>query len=246
MTRQSRLKAEILTEARRLGVDLVGVAAVDSLNEAPPSHKPTDIMPKAKSVIVLARKCLAGPMNSRHWTSYTAVHDGNIARLDNDAYHLARYIEENSGADSLPIPAMTPYSHWDEARQYAAGDLSHKHAAVAAGLGVLGKNSLLITPQYGNRVNLVCVITELAIEPDPVLGEELCPPDCRLCIESCPVGAIGDSGRVDQQACRSHCWTKLPRGFSVLQCWECRGCCLANKMVQPACSSSLAQPTFSC
>lgn len=68
---------------------------------------------------------------------------------------------------------MTPYFHWDEGTHYAAGDLSHKHAAVVAGLGVLGKNTLLITPQFGNRVNLVSIVTDLEIEPDAVLTDEL-------------------------------------------------------------------------
>ena len=192
---------------------MIGFSPVARFAAAPENHKPQDIMPDAESVIVLARAFLSGPMKNKHWTSYTAVHDGNITRLDHDAYHLSRFVEENFGANALPVPAMTPYFHWDEAKQYAAGDLSHKHAAVAAGLGVMGKNHLLITPQYGNRVNLVSIVTDLLIEPTALLEKELCPSSCSLCIDACPARALQQNSPINQTACRSHCWTKLSRAF---------------------------------
>ena len=159
--------------AAHLEIDLIGVAPVGRFSQAPENHHPQDIMPEAKSVIVLARRFLTGPMASKHWTSYTQVHDGNVVRLDRDAYHVANFLETSLGGNAIPIPAMAPFFHWNEEKQYAAGDLSHKHAAVAAGLGVMGKNTLLITPQYGNRVNLISLITDLEIAADPMIAGEL-------------------------------------------------------------------------
>jgi epoxyqueuosine reductase QueG len=230
MLQSSRIKAEIVLKTKKLGVDLIGVASIERFDHAPHGHKPTDIMIEAKSVIVLAIRCLEGPMKNKHWTSYTMVHEGNDARLNNAAYYLSCFIEEEYMASAIPIPANAPYYHWEQDSQYGAGDLSHKHAAVAAGLGVIGKNSLLITPQYGNKVNLVSVITDLEIEADSPVKRELCPPNCRRCIDACPLQAINDDNTINQAACRNYCWTKLPKGFSVLHCWECRGVCLANKM----------------
>jgi epoxyqueuosine reductase QueG len=109
------------------------------------------------------------------------------------------------------------------------GDLSHKHAARAAGLGVLGKNSLLITPQYGNRVHLVSVITDLDLEPDPLVEEELCPPNCRLCLDACPAGALKGDRVVVQKLCREIIGKTLPKGYWVYHCWECRRSCPAGK-----------------
>jgi epoxyqueuosine reductase QueG len=185
-------------------------------------------MSSAQSVIVLARRFLTGPMANRHWTSYTQVHDGNVVRLDHNAYQVANFLETTFDGNAIPIPAMAPFFHWDEEAQYAAGDLSHKHAAVAAGLGVMGKNTLLITPQYGNRVNLVSLITDLEILPDPLVESKLCPDSCRLCLDACPSGALQLNQPIRQSACRSHCWTKLSRGFPVLQCWKCREVCPAG------------------
>ena len=190
MSRQTHAKTELSQEARRLGVDLTGVASADRFAQAPEKHRPTALMPDARSVIVLARRMLSGPMKHDNWPGYTAVHDGNVARLDHDAYYLARFIEERYGADAISVPAMAPYTHWDEEKQYAAGDLSHKHAAVAAGLGVMGKNSLLITPRLGNRVNLVSIVTNLTLDPDPLVNDDLCAAGCRLCVDACPAKAI--------------------------------------------------------
>ena len=223
------VKSEIITKATKLGADLIGIAAAEELDHAPTEHKATDIMPKAKSIIVLAMRCLNGPIKNNHWPSYTVVHEGNDARLNNIAYFLSCYIEENYHANAIPIPANAPYYHWDQDSQYGAGDLSHKHAAVVAGLGIIGKNSLLITPQYGNKVNLVSIITDICIEPDALLSEELCPLDCRLCIDICPEKAIVNNSQILQTKCRNYCWTKLPKGFPVLRCWACRDVCSANK-----------------
>lgn len=230
MSQQSRIKIEVISEAKKLGADLIGVASSERFKIAPPNHKPTDIMANAKSVIVLALRCLDGPMKNDHWTSYTVVHEGNDVRLNNIAYYLSCFIEEKYHANAIPIPANAPYYHWDQESQYGAGDLSHKHAAVAAGLGVIGKNALLITPQYGNKVNLVSIITDIELEADSPIDKELCPSSCRLCITACPEKAINGDNTILQTKCRNYCWTKLPKGFPVLHCWACRGVCPANKV----------------
>lgn len=123
------------------------------------------------------------------------------------------------------MPSDESYQSWDQDKLEGRGDLSHKHAAEAAGLGRLGKNSLLTTPEFGNRVYLVSVVTNLDLEPDPVIEKELCPQKCTLCIRSCPVGAIKDGQRVDQKACRSFMLLELPKGQIVENCRECRKVC---------------------
>jgi epoxyqueuosine reductase QueG len=88
----------------------------------------------------------------------------------------------------------------------------------------LGKNSLLITPEFGNRVSLVSVVTNLDLDPDPLVAREMCPPACTLCMAACPVRAIKD-GVVDQKKCRSHVFLKLPKGYVIEACRECRKAC---------------------
>jgi epoxyqueuosine reductase QueG len=146
-----------------------------------------------------------------------------MRQLDKIACYVARYVEERGGR-AIPIPADDPYCDWDQERQHGRGDLSHKHAAWAAGLGTLGKNSMLITPEFGNRVHLVSVVTNLDLDPDPLVEKELCRPACTLCLAACPVNAIRD-GVVDQKKCRSHVFLKLSKGLIIEACRECRKAC---------------------
>jgi epoxyqueuosine reductase QueG len=145
-------------------------------------------------------------------------------QLDLIAYEMAIYIEQQGGV-AIPVPSDEPYYDWNPDELHGRGDLSHKHAAQAAGLGRLGKNSLLITPQFGDRVNLVSVVTNLNLEPDPLIESEPCPPKCILCIKACPVKAITNEQQVNQKLCRSHMFLKLPKGQIIYDCWECRKVC---------------------
>ena len=64
--------------------------------------------------------------------------------------------------------------------------------AIDAGLGELGRNGLLITPQYGPRVRLCKILTDLPLEPDKPIEfgvKEFCK-KCKLCAEHCEAGAI--------------------------------------------------------
>lgn len=219
------LKAQLGQQCKTWGVDLYGIAAANSLSSAPEGFRPLDLMPKAKSVVVLAKQIPKETViNQRRLSTYARSCTTSMAMLDTAALQAACWLELQGGR-ALAIAADDPYTAWDEAMQHGMGDLSHRHAAVAAGLGRLGKNSLLVTPQYGNRVHLVSVLTDLVLEPDQPIPGDPCPPDCHLCTEVCPAGAINDNRTVTQNLCRPQINHTLPRGYSVYGCWECRRVC---------------------
>jgi epoxyqueuosine reductase len=64
--------------------------------------------------------------------------------------------------------------------------------AVAAGLGTLGLNRMLLTPQFGPRLFLTGIITDLSLAFDSPLDDELCPglEGCGRCAAVCPAAAI--------------------------------------------------------
>ena len=66
---------------------------------------------------------------------------------------------------------------------------SHKVAATCSGLGWIGRNGLLISPDYGPRLSLVTVLTDAPLQPDSPIEESLCG-QCRLCVHLCPSGAL--------------------------------------------------------
>lgn len=79
--------------------------------------------------------------------------------------------------------------------------------AIDAGLGQLGRNGLLITPEYGPRVRLCKVFTDLPLKPDKPIDfgvTDFCR-HCRLCAEACEVGAISTEAEPTwEPACRSN------------------------------------------
>ena len=85
--------------------------------------------------------------------------------------------------------------------------------ARAAGIGWIGKSLLLVTPEFGPRVRLATLLTDLEA-PDCDEVEPDCG-DCKECIEACPVGALREPadaayppprGEVlDIEACRLQC-----------------------------------------
>ncbi len=220
----------LIADVKRLavdnGLDLVGVASVDRFAAAPAGHHPEDLLPGARAVIACARRIpngvLDGPATAYH-RAMEIVH----ARLDFAAAQIALRLEQNGGR-ALPVPADEPYVHWEADRKYGRGDLSHKHAAEAAGLGRLGRNSMLITPQFGNRVHLVSVVTDVELPVDPLLDWEPCPRGCRLCQKACPAAALGEDQQVDQALCRPRVMERLAKGTVIESCRLCRKVCPAG------------------
>lgn len=65
----------------------------------------------------------------------------------------------------------------------------HKIAATSAGLGWIGRNGLLINPEYGPRLSLATVLTDAPLKTSSPVKTSQCG-DCKLCLEHCPSEAI--------------------------------------------------------
>lgn len=66
---------------------------------------------------------------------------------------------------------------------------THKIAATSAGMGWIGKNGLLINPDFGPRLSLATVLTDAPLEAGKPIESSRCG-DCKLCVEFCPSHAI--------------------------------------------------------
>jgi len=111
--------------------------------------------------------------------------------LSSAARGLVRFLEAK-GFKALPFPP-TGLLYKDG----STADFSHRHAAVAAGLGEFGFSGLLLTPGFGPRQRLVSVITDAPLKASPMYnGPKLCRPDAcgYACIKACPTTAM--SGKV--------------------------------------------------
>lgn len=213
---------DIKQMAAKKGCDLCGIASIDRFGEAPQGFHPADVLPVCKSVIVVAVKFLAGTAKCRTTVPYYVVRNALSERLDRISVELCEELE-SKGAVAVPTGTIGP-TEFDVKTGRYRNIVSAKHCAVAAGLGRIGRNTLLVTPQYGNMVWLSAILSDLILDPDPVLEGSPCPENCRLCADICPVHAIGEP-ELKQIDCSNYAFGGENGGEYKIKCNKCRIIC---------------------
>lgn len=214
--------ADIKQAAHELGADLCGIAPIERFEQAPKGFHPRNVLPDCQTVIVLARRFLNSTLFATSTIPYTDVRNKLTHQMDELAIELA-YILESRGALAVPINAIGP-TEWDASTNKSRGIISLKHAGELAGLGKIGKNTLLINQQFGNMIWLSAVVTFLTLEADPLVDYETCLPNCHLCLEACPVQAL-DGVSMDQRACWEYAFGVHNGGEWRIKCFACRKIC---------------------
>ncbi|MGQ9629003.1 MAG: 4Fe-4S double cluster binding domain-containing protein [bacterium] len=141
------------------------------------------------------------------------------------------------GFRAHPLPATLEEGEVDP--RFLAAPFPHKTAATRSGLGWIGKSALLITPQYGPRVRLATILTDMPLDVGTPIEGSRCG-DCDLCVRACPASAIsGNEWRAgrpreefyDARACRDMA-RKLSGemiGEDVAICGICIAACPVGK-----------------
>lgn len=221
--------AEVKGMLHSLGADLCGIAGMDRFAEAPKGYHPLDVLPTCKSVISFACRFPVGTLSCKTATPYTFVRNTITSKIDFIALDVCIEMEKN-GFLAIPIP--TNDSQWDRATGRWRSIISQKHAAQAAGLGTIGRHSLLITPEFGSMVWLGAVLTEAELEAD-CLKEPICN-HCNLCINVCPVNAL-EKQEINQQKCWDYAFGENKEIQSwQISCHRCRDICPYNLGIQNA------------
>lgn len=201
----NRVKAE-------LGVDLMGVLAVEPNSHPDFIQGVKTFLPKARAAIILMNELASETMNLvMHPAKYAgklktgallAPHVDEVhSELDLANMQLAKLLKRE-GYRSIALPRRLPMRAAD-----MKFPLSFCHIAEAAGMGTVGTHTLIITPEFGTRVRLACLLTEAPLPTtkrhDPV---DDCT-HCLDCVKVCPVGAISSPGpglryEVDAARCK--------------------------------------------
>lgn len=194
--------------ARAAGADLVGIAPIERWEGAPIQQDPRQIMPEARSVIVLALRIHRGSLRGIEEGTFFANYTGmgymsiNWVFMPMLVRQLANLIEDE-GYEAIPYGHQSPWRAID-----AEGEVQAKAhpvepgravpdvavhlriAAYLAGLGEIGYSKVFLTPQFGPRQRLGIVLTEAELEPDPLYdGPPMCN-RCMACVRECPGQAI--------------------------------------------------------
>jgi epoxyqueuosine reductase len=202
--------AEIKAKARELGADLVGIADGARLDTAHITQL------DAGRAIVLAKRLNDGVARIRRWDDRHKYYNDELAltHLEETSLELVYWLED-CGYPAIIVPPthVDPSRYHDKPGEHIEPMLSLTHAAVEAGLGTLGLNLQLLTPEYGPRVILTAVLCSVDVEPDQPMKEALClGPSCGRCLKTCPPDAGLEWGR-DWKACDTH---RSPHGFAQL------------------------------
>ncbi|MFI3306430.1 MAG: tRNA epoxyqueuosine(34) reductase QueG [Rikenellaceae bacterium] len=126
--------------------------------------------------------------------------------------------------------------------------LLEKSLAVRAGIGWIGRNSLVITPQYGSFILLGEVVIDADVESydTPIEGRGC--GECRRCVDVCPARAINDNRTIDARrciACRTievEDWSDEPLAGWIFGCDSCQSLCPHNQRT-PLATAEWMKPT---
>ena len=193
--------AKIKKLAKDFGADLVGIASAKTLNAFPPDPRwpqtPDNISPHVKSVIVIACHIPVAGFRAKHNIAVQYLDMLVLRRLDRIAFKLADQLER-LGHPSFVTAAQEP--DWN-LKTASYGQLSTRHLGIEAGLGTFGLEVNILTPEFGPRIYLTGVLTELELDADEIMTEQVCIGEsCSRCLHSCPTDAVLHFG-IDKRNC---------------------------------------------
>ena len=212
MIAAAALTEAVKAQALALGFDLVAVGPAD-----PPEHgealarwvadghagtmaylgrrlperlDPRRVLPEARSVVCVALNYFQGPAADESWAPVARYawgrdyHDVMTPRME----ALARFIGEAAG---------------ERGRCYVdTGPVLERDLAARAGLGWVGKNSMLLHPGLGSWFFIGVLLTTAALVHDEALPDRC--GTCRACLDACPTDAFVAPYVLDARRCISY------------------------------------------
>ena len=193
--------ADVKQLAKDLGADLVGIASAKTLNAFPPDplwpQTPERISPHVKSVIVVVKRIPVAAFRCKTNVPVQYIDMLVLRKMDRIAYNLAEALEKSGHPSFVTAAQETDWSY----KKASYGRLSTRHLGIEAGLGTFGLEVNILTPEFGPRIYLTGILTELELEPDQPITEQVCIGEsCSRCLYSCPPDAVRHFG-IDKRGC---------------------------------------------
>lgn len=252
--RIDELKQEIIEYSKEIGIDKIGFASADVFSELrerlrrqqelnyqsgfekgtlEERTEPTRLLPEAQSIISIA---LAYPSRIKNQIRGTREdRRGIFARA---SWGIDYHVVLRDRLEKLVEFIREKVPEVETKVMVDTGELSDRAVAERAGIGFSGKNTSIITKEFGSFVYLGEVITNLPFIPDEPVTDSC--GDCTICMDACPTGALVQGGQLNAQHCIAFLTqTKdfLPEPFRnkignrIYGCDTCQQVCPWNKGV---------------
>ncbi|RDW19837.1 tRNA epoxyqueuosine(34) reductase QueG [Oceanobacillus chungangensis] len=250
--RTAELKQEIIDYSKKIGIDKIGFTTADVFGElkerlrrqqelnyqsgfekgsVEERTEPVRLLPEAQSIISIA---IAYPSRMKDAPKSTKEERrGIFARA---SWGIDYHVVLKDRLEKLAAFIMEKVPDAKNKVMVDTGELSDRAVAERAGIGFSGKNTSIITPEFGSFVYLGELITNIPFIPDDPI-EDSCG-DCTKCMDACPTGALIQGGQLNAQRCIAFLTqTKdfLPDEFRtkignrVYGCDTCQQVCPRNK-----------------
>jgi len=202
---------------KNAGAEIVGIASSKDFGSSLEGYKPTDAMDGCVSVIVL------GILSSKEaFTTNSEIYTQHRAANIEKTYNVAKAVEKQLKADGYKAKAVSGFSgKFIDGKHY--GPISMKHAAELAGIGTIGRNMLLISPEYGTLLWFSAVLTDADLTPDKKIEFNVCN-ECNICVDACPINALEDPSSLHKIECGRRMFKMVNKKWEV-DCFECRRVC---------------------
>ena len=163
------------------------------------------ILPNAKSLIIVTLNYFQARKDAKSWAPkmHIPTHkEGQIAR-----YAFGRdYHKIFKSKLKLFAKKLNEMNKGSSLRYFAdSGPILERQEAEHAGIGYIGKNTLLITREYGSWVMIGEIITTEDLKPDkPFDRSKMVCGSCNKCQVACPTGALYEDYKMDGSKCISY------------------------------------------
>jgi epoxyqueuosine reductase len=183
------VKDILIEKAKDFGASLAGITPLGPVIDSPSTkvHNPLRLDERSGSVLVLALEHPVDNPQLDHWGGSRGTEGNRI--LHEVIVKTVGWLRENHGIRARHLPY-----------QVRSGGVYKKDAAVLSGLGVIGRNNLLITPELGPRIRFSAMLVEIESEPPPALDFDPCSGCPAPCLSVCPQNAF-EGGSFSRPAC---------------------------------------------